>query len=97
MSALFLETSLMIAMAMVLGAVLLGFIRVLRGPTLADRVVALDMIAASLIAFCALFAIYAAETAYLDIAVTLALVSFLGLVAFARLAERLARKRDADG
>lgn len=97
MSAQFLETSLMIAMVMVLGAVLLGFIRLLRGPTLADRVVALDMIAASLIAFCALFAIYASETAYLDIAVTLALVSFLALVAFARLAERLARKRDADG
>lgn len=97
MMTLFLETSLLVAMAMVLVAVLLGFIRLLRGPTLADRVVALDMMAAALIAFCALFAIYAAETAYLDIALTLALVSFLALVAFARLAERLVRKGDGDG
>lgn len=93
----FLESGLLVAMAMVVVAVRLGFIRLLRGPTLADRVLASDMMAAALIAFCALFAIYAAETVYLDIAVTLALVSLLPQVAFARLAERLVRKGDSDG
>lgn len=85
-----------IALAMVALAIALGFVRLWRGPTLADRMVALDMMTAAVIAFCGLFAVRMQVTAYLDIAVALALVSFVSVVALARYAERLARRGGQD-
>ena len=77
-------------------AILIGLIRLWKGPSLADRVVALDMMTAAVIGFCGLFAVKAQVEAYLDIAVALALVSFVSVVALARYAERLARRNDTD-
>lgn len=58
--------------------------RLVKGPTLADRVVALDLIAFLTIGFIAVYSISSNEAAFLDIAITLALVAFLGTIAFAR-------------
>jgi len=54
------------------------------GPTLADRVVALDMLALLGIAVIGVVAVKTEEYAYLDVAIALALVGFLATVAFAR-------------
>ena len=62
----------------------LSFIRLILGPTLADRVVALDLIAFLSIAFIAVFTMDSGQKALLDIAITLALVAFLGTISFAR-------------
>ena len=62
---------------------LLAFIRLWLGPTLADRVVALDLISVLTIAFIVTFTLESKEKAFLDIAITLALISFLGTIAFA--------------
>lgn len=62
----------------------LAFLRLCKGPTLADRVVALDLIAFITIGFIGVYAIFSQEKAFLDIAITLALVAFLSTVAFAR-------------
>lgn len=64
------------------------FWRLLRGPTAADRIVALDMLGIQMVAFAAVFAVSAGETAFLDVALSVALVAFLGTVAFARYLER---------
>ncbi len=64
-------------------AAFLAFIRLVRGPSLPDRVVALDFLAVLIIGIAAAYAVAADLTAYLDIAVTVALVGFLGTVAFA--------------
>lgn len=85
-----------IGLGLVVLSVAIGFYRLWRGPSLADRVVALDMMTAAIVAFCALFALQTGSDAYLDIALALALVSFLSVVALARYAERLARRSDAD-
>ncbi len=77
-----------IAFALIMAAAVLGFVRLVRGPSLPDRVVALDLITILAVAFSALFAIAADEPAYLDVAIALALVAFLATVAFARFAER---------
>ncbi|NJO21641.1 MAG: cation:proton antiporter [Sphingomonadales bacterium] len=69
-------------------AMVLAFIRLARGPSLPDRVVALDLLTVLAVAFCALFAIASGEPAFLDVAIALALVAFLATVAFARFAER---------
>ena len=58
--------------------------RVIRGPTLPDRVVALDMLTGIVIGFIALIAIRTGFTLYIDIAISLGLVAFLATVAFAR-------------
>ena len=58
--------------------------RVIRGPTLPDRIVALDMLVAIAIGFLAVVAIRTGFALYIDIAISLGLVGFLATVAFAR-------------
>jgi multicomponent Na+:H+ antiporter subunit F len=62
-------------------------IRLMRGPSLPDRVVSLDLVAYQAIALMLIYAILTGEPAYLDVSLVLALVAFLGTVAFARYIE----------
>jgi multicomponent Na+:H+ antiporter subunit F len=64
-------------------AIALATIRLARGPGLPNRVVALDVIAVLGAALAALFAIQFELRVFLDVAIILALVSFVGTVAFA--------------
>ena len=82
---------------MVIVAVVMAFARLVRGPTLADRVVALDMMTVLIVAFCGLFAISSGERAFLDVAIVLALVGFLATVALARYAERRMAREAGEG
>ena len=59
-------------------------IKVIHGPTLPDRILALDMLVAVAIGFIAVVGIKTGYTLYLDIAIALGLVGFLATVAFAR-------------
>ena len=84
-----------------LASFLLAFIRLISGPTHADRVLALDLIGFITISFIATYTISSGQTAFLDIAITLALVAFLGTVAFVkfmktRLARMNKKKEDAS-
>jgi len=72
-------------------AVVLGFIRLARGPSLADRVIAFDLLATLGIGILAAYAVVSDQPAFLDVGLVLALVSFLGTVAFAHYMERVAR------
>ncbi len=95
-AAAFLSHCLTIGLGLIALSIAVGFLRLWRGPTLADRVVALDMMTSAIIAFCGLFAMKAGVGPYLDIAVALAMVSFVSVVALARYAERLARRSDTN-
>ncbi len=77
-------------------ALLLGFLRLAIGPSLADRVVALDLLTLLAMAYAALYAIAADEQAFLDVSIALALVAFLATVAFARFAERRSVQQDIE-
>lgn len=88
MSANIVAIAIDISFGLIILSILLGFVRLIWGPTLADRVVALDMMTVSIVAFCALFAIRTDDPVFLDIALVLALVGFLTTVALARFAER---------
>lgn len=74
-----------IAAFMIFLALVLAVVRLIRGPGLPDRAVALDLISMLLVAFLVLFAFATDMHAYLDASLALALVGFLGTVAFARL------------
>ncbi|RJP74455.1 MAG: cation:proton antiporter [Candidatus Abyssobacteria bacterium SURF_17] len=64
-------------------AFFLAFVRLLRGPTLPDRVVALDLIAVVGIGFVSAYAIASDQSILLNVASVMALIGFLGTVAFA--------------
>jgi multicomponent Na+:H+ antiporter subunit F len=64
-------------------SVILAFIRLLRGPSLSDRVVALDLMSTLGIGLITIFAMATDQSEYLDVAAVMALTSFLGTIAFA--------------
>jgi multicomponent Na+:H+ antiporter subunit F len=65
-------------------ALVLIVVRIVRGPTLPDRILALDMLIAAVIGFIATMGVKAGYTLYVDIAIALGLVGFLSTVALAR-------------
>lgn len=65
-------------------ALLLTVWRVVAGPTLPDRILALDMMTGIAIGFIAVIAVKTGFSLYVDIAISLGLVGFLATVAFAR-------------
>lgn len=69
-------------------AALLAFVRVWRGPTLPDRVVAIDLIGVIIVGVMVVDAAASGERAFLDVAIVMALISFVGTVAYARYVER---------
>lgn len=83
-AALILEHALYIALILLMLAMLATAIRVLLGPTLADRVLALDQLVAIAIGFIAVIAIKTGYELYIDIALALGLAGFLATAAFAR-------------
>jgi multicomponent Na+:H+ antiporter subunit F len=76
------------ALAMLAVAALLAFVRVVRGPTLPDRVVAIDLIGIMIVGMIVVGGAETGERAFLDVAIVFALISFVGTVAYARYVER---------
>ena len=71
-----------ILIALILSLVL-TFARLIMGPTLPDRVIALDLIGIITVGVIAVFAIMYEQPVLLVVAVVLALVAFIGTIAFA--------------
>lgn len=66
----------------------LAFLRIVVGPTLADRVVAVDVLATMIIGALVVVALATGTPLLLDIALAIALIVFLGTVAMAMTIER---------
>ena len=79
-----LATAIHLSLVILMLALILTAIRVFIGPTLADRVLALDQLVAIAIGFVAVIAVKTTVELYIDIALALALVGFLATAAFAR-------------
>jgi multicomponent Na+:H+ antiporter subunit F len=80
------------AVVMICTAFFIALVRVVRGPTLPDRVVAVDLIGVSAVCLMIVAATGSKEPAFLDAAVVITLLGFLGTVAYARYAERRTRE-----
>lgn len=72
-------------------ALLLALYRSLKGPTAADRIVALDLMAGISLSTLVLLAISSDRSLYLNVAVCIALLAFLSTAAFARYLSRKAK------
>lgn len=83
-SELFLEYCVIIALVILTVSFFLTVYRVIAGPTLPDRIVALDMLVGVVIGFIAVMGVKTGYYLYVDIAIALGLVGFLTTVAFAR-------------
>lgn len=92
----FLAACIDIALLLVLLATLLACYRILKGPTLPDRIVAVDLFGVLAVALIALLALHMGQPVLVDAAIALALVAFFGTVAYARFVERRAREEIAD-
>jgi multicomponent Na+:H+ antiporter subunit F len=84
----FLTFATQLSLLLILLGLAVAFVRLAIGPSLADRVVALDMMTVTIISFCGVYAVFMDEPSFLDVAIVLALVGFLATVALARYAER---------
>ncbi|SUI96790.1 Sodium-cholate efflux protein MrpF [Sphingobacterium spiritivorum] len=69
-------------------SVILTFIRLFKGPDVVDRVIALDLIITIGIGIITVYSIRTQQEVLLDVAIILALIAFLGTVAFSYYLEK---------
>lgn len=84
----FFEVVILVVFGILLLSLVLAFVRVVRGPTLPDRVAALELVNVLTVSFIAVYTVWSREVAFIDASVALALIAFVSTVAFARFAER---------
>ncbi|MGM0450781.1 MAG: monovalent cation/H+ antiporter complex subunit F [Pseudomonadota bacterium] len=73
----------MLALAMLMAAIRLG-----KGPSLPDRVVAIELISSMVVGIIGVHALDTGVLSFLDVAIVVALVAFLAAIGFARFIER---------
>ena len=81
---LFIEWTTLISLILLGVALLVSLVRIVIGPSLSDRVLALDLLAVVAMGFVGAIAVRTGLWLYLDIAIALALLGFLATVALAR-------------
>ncbi|MFI0471771.1 monovalent cation/H+ antiporter complex subunit F [Halomonas sp. HMF6819] len=69
-------------------ALVLTFVRVVRGPSLPDRVVALELFSTTVVGLVGVYAVQSGVASFLDAAIVIALMGFLAAIGFARFLER---------
>jgi multicomponent Na+:H+ antiporter subunit F len=79
---------LLFALTVLPVAAVLTFVRLVKGPTLPDRVIAIDLIGVLLVCLLVVVGGATAQQAFLDVAMVVALISFVGTVAYARYIEQ---------
>jgi multicomponent Na+:H+ antiporter subunit F len=87
-----LDVTVTFALIVLSVALILALVRLVLGPTLPDRIIALDLTAILSVGIIATYSISTSESTLLDAALVLALIVFLGTVVFARYLERGAPK-----
>lgn len=85
-----LEVALTVGMAALTVSLVLACIRLFKGPSLPDRVTALDLISLLVAGMILHYSISTNEPGLLDVAIIIALISFLGTVAFGLYLEKRA-------
>jgi multicomponent Na+:H+ antiporter subunit F len=69
-------------------ALLFAVLRLMKGPTLPDRIVAMDLVGVLVVGLIVVLAASTGVRATLDAAIVIALIGFVGTVAYARYVER---------
>ena len=83
-----LNLSLQVSFVLLGASLIFVVMRMFQGPSLSDRVIAIDLFGTILLSAILLFAIQSKTRFYLDVGVVFSLFAFLGTVVFARFIER---------
>ncbi|PZD96155.1 Na(+)/H(+) antiporter subunit F1 [Paenibacillus sambharensis] len=83
-----LQVMLLIALIILSFSVLTGLVRVLLGPSMPDRIIALDTIGINLIGIVAILSVMQRTQTYLEIILLIGIVAFLGTIAFSKYIEK---------
>ncbi|MFC7688026.1 Na(+)/H(+) antiporter subunit F1 [Ureibacillus sp. GCM10028918] len=92
------ETILLLALTFFMIAIALLLYRVIVGPSMPDRAIALDTIGVNLISAIAIVSIVLSTKAFLEAILILGILAFIGTIAFSKYIERgviVDRKRDS--
>ena len=73
-------------------SILLVFLRFIKGPTISDRIIAVDLLVTIGIGFIAVYSILSHQPTFLDIALILGLIAFLGTVAYSSYLQKRKKK-----
>ena len=89
----------MLAIALVLFAIAIGIavLRIILGPSMPDRVLALDVIGVNLISSIAVTSVMLNTKAFLEVILILGILSYIGTIAYSKFVERgviVERKHD---
>lgn len=80
----FLELTIQAALVVASGLTLLCGYRVIKGPTVPDRVVALDTIATNVVAIAVLFALATGQGLFVTVSLVLAIIGFISTITVAQ-------------
>ncbi len=92
----FFEWILQISFLLLIAALGCALYRLIKGPSLPDRIVALDLVAMVIAGMAAVYAIAVNQPVFLDVLLILAIVLFFGTIAFGRYLERMMKKNGMD-
>ncbi|MDN3524254.1 cation:proton antiporter [Halomonas sabkhae] len=79
---------MLVSLAVMSLALCLTFIRLFRGPSLPDRVVAMELFSSILVGMMGVIAIATEVSFFLDVAIVVALMGFMATIGFSRFLER---------
>lgn len=82
------STILLISLILFGIAILITFIRIIIGPTLPDRVIAMDVIGVNLISAIAIISIVFHTKAFYDVILVLGILAFISTISFSKFLER---------
>jgi len=82
------ENILLVALALFSVSIALSLYRVIRGPSMPDRAIALDTIGVNLLSAIAIVSIVLKTKAYLEAILILGILAFIGTIAFTKYIER---------
>ncbi|MFB5662146.1 Na(+)/H(+) antiporter subunit F1 [Alteribacillus sp. HJP-4] len=91
------EIMFYLAAVLISCAILIALYRVAKGPSVPDRVIALDMIGINLVSLIAIISLILETTAFLEVMLLLGILAFIGTVAFSKFIEKgvvIERKRN---
>lgn len=80
--------SIFISLLLLIISLGLVFIRFLLGPDIPNRIVAFDLLAVILMGLIIIYSIIDNQSVFLDVAIIMALIAFLGTVAYAKYLEK---------
>lgn len=82
------ETILNYALFFIVFSILATIFRLVRGPSIPDRIQALDMLGINIISATAVFSVLIRSSAFFEVILLIGILSFVGTIALARFIER---------